>query len=224
MAVCSGGQEEAYIQPQALPLVTHSSEGAASGRWGSRRRCIRQVLGTRSQMESLHLCDKQFPLLLMVMLESIVLFGSLHISPPFLLVLHTFQLAPEGKHSHGVEGGEQWEDCKAHFCGKFEVDRSDFQRVGMMILLLGENKDFLVARNPDLVLLLICDHLCFLEARRELTGASNFLAALVQSSSLHCVGLCCLGVLQPLEDYITFWAPHILFSFWGDHWIHETFQ
>ena len=108
MAVCSGGQEEAcYIQPQALPLVTHSSEGAASGRWGSRRGYIRQVLGTRSQMESLHPCDKQFPLLLMVKLGSPVLSGLLYISPPFLLVLHTYQLAPEGKHSHGVEGGEQ---------------------------------------------------------------------------------------------------------------------
>ena len=124
MAVRRSGQEEAYIQPQALPLVTHSSEGAASGRWGSRRGCIRQVLGTRSQMESLHPCDKQFPLLLMVKLESIVFFGSLHISPPFLLVLHTYQLAPEGKHSHGVEGGEQWEDRKAHFCGKFDVHQS----------------------------------------------------------------------------------------------------
>ena len=94
----------------------------------------------------------------------------------------------------------------------------------MRILLSGESKDFLVARIPGLVLLPVCDPLCFLEARRELTGASNFLAALVQSSSLHCVGLCCLGVLQSLEGYITFWAPHILFSFWGGHWIHETFQ
>ena len=131
-------------------------------------------------------------------------------------------MAPEGKHSHGVEGGEQWEDRKAHFCGKFEVDRSDIQRV--RILLLGESKDFLVARNPDLVLLLSCDPLCFLEAHRELTGASNFLAALVQNNSVLCVGLCCLGVLQPLEHCITFWAFHILVSFWGDHMIHETFQ
>ena len=222
MAVRSGGQEGAYIQPQALPLVAHSSEGAASGRWGSRQRCIQEVLGTRSQMESLHLCDKQFPLLLMVKLGSPVLSGLLYLSSPFLLVLHTYQLAPEGKHSHGVEGGEQWEDRKAHFCGKFDVDRSDIQRV--RILLLGESKDFLVARNPDLVLLLSCDHLCFLEARRELTGASNFLAALVQNNSLLYVGLCCLGVLQPLEHCITFWAFHILVSFWGDHMIHETFQ
>ena len=124
MAVRRCGQEEAYIQPQALPLVTHSSEGAASGRCGSRQGYIRQVLGTRSQMESLHPCDKQFPLLLMVKLGSPVLFGSLYISPPFLLVLHTYQLAPEGKHSHGVEGGEQWEDRKAHFCGKFDVHQS----------------------------------------------------------------------------------------------------
>ena len=124
MAVRSGGQEGAYIQPQALPLVTHSSEGAASGRWGSRRGCIRQVLGTRSQMESLHPYDKQFPLLLMVKLESPGLYGSLYISPPSLLILHIYQLAPEGRHSHGVEGGEQWEDHEAHFCGKFDVHRS----------------------------------------------------------------------------------------------------
>ena len=91
----------------------------------------------------------------------------------------------------------------------------------MRILWLEESKDFLAARIPGLVLLPVCDLLCFLEASKELTGVSNFLAALVQNSSVHCVGLYCLGVRQPLEDYITFLAPHILFSFWGDHW---TFQ
>ena len=92
------------------------------------------------------------------------------------------------------------------------------------MLLSEESKDFLAARNPGLVLLPVWDPLCFLEARRELTGASNFLAALVQNNSLLYVGLCCLGVLQPLEHCITFWAFHILVSFWGDHMIHETFQ
>ena len=94
----------------------------------------------------------------------------------------------------------------------------------MRILLLEESKDFLAARKPGLVLLPVCDLLCFLEARKELTGASNFLAVLVQNNSVLCVGLCCLRVLQPLEHCITFWAPHILVSFWGDHMIHETFQ
>ena len=174
-----------------------------------------QVLVVRDllvQMESLHLCDKQFPLLLMVKLGSPVLSGLLYLSSPFLLVLHTYQLAPEGKHNHGVEGGEQWEDRKAHFCGKFEVHQSDIQRV--RILLLGESRDFLVARNPDLVLLLSCDPLCFLEAHRELTGASNFLAALVQNNSLLYVGR--VGVLQPLEHCITFWAFHMIISILHD--------
>ena len=92
----------------------------------------------------------------------------------------------------------------------------------MRILLLEESKDFLAARIPGLVLLPVCDLLCFLEASKELTGASNFLAALVQNNSLLYVGR--LGVLQPLEHCITFWAFHNLVSFWGDHMIHETFQ
>ena len=94
----------------------------------------------------------------------------------------------------------------------------------MRILLLGESKDFLAARILGLVLWPVCDPLCFLEARKELTGASNFLTALVQNSSVLCADCVRLYCLQPLEHYITFWAPHILVSFWGDHRIDETFQ